>query len=70
MRATRMLMIMAGITPSPAEKAVYREQRRVQRMERAGHRQIQLLDMIARRERGEEGLKPMPLAKAREDAHE
>ena len=62
-----MLMIMAGVLPSPHERALQRAERRMQRLNRVGQQEIMLLDQIARRERGQEGEKPMPFARQDEE---
>lgn len=63
MRNRRILLQMAGLIPTPAEKMMLRYKRRLDRVDRDGKAQLLLVDMIQRREAGEDGLKPMPFAK-------
>jgi hypothetical protein len=56
-------MMMAGVLPSPQERAMNRFERRLMRMQNQGKEQLKLMELIARRERGEDGTKPMPFAK-------
>lgn len=60
------MMMMAGQLPSPYERALQRAERRAARANRIGQEQIRLIEMIARRERGEDGAKPMPFARLHE----
>jgi len=56
-------MQMAGLVPTPQEKAMLRYGRKMARVDREGKAQLLLVDMIQRREKGDEGLRPMPFAK-------
>jgi hypothetical protein len=62
-RNRRILMQMAGLVPTPQEKVLHRYARKLARIDRDGKAQLLLVDMIQRREQGEEGTKPMPFAK-------
>lgn len=70
MRNRRILMQMAGLAPSPLEKIQQRYARKLARLDREGKAQLMLVDMIQRRESGEDGMKPMPLAGVRDDDKE
>jgi hypothetical protein len=63
MRGRRLLLQMAGAVPSPHERALRRVERRQERAERQTQATVLLVEQITRRERGEEGAKPMPLAR-------
>jgi hypothetical protein len=55
--------MMAGVVATPQERALQRYERRMMRAQRIGQQELVLLELIARRERGEDGAKPMPFAK-------
>lgn len=63
MRNRRILLQMAGLQPTPQERVMHRYARKLARADREGKAQLLLVDMIHRREQGEDGLKPMPFAK-------
>jgi hypothetical protein len=67
MRPNRLLRIMAGTAASPYELAMARMTKHLQRINRLHMQEIKLLEMIQRRQRGDEGTPPMPFAKMRED---
>jgi hypothetical protein len=52
------------------EKIQQRYARKLARLDREGKAQLMLVDMIQRRESGEDGMKPMPLAGIRDDNKE
>jgi hypothetical protein len=58
---------MAGIAPTAYDKAINRHTSRVQRANRQMLGELQLLEAVARRQRGEDGVPPMPFAKMRSD---
>ena len=70
MRSIRLLKIMAGEVPTPYEKAERRAARQLRRMNRIGQEELRLIDMISRREKGEDGLKPMPFARTDDGAED
>lgn len=63
-----MLMMMAGMTPTPYERRLEREQRLINRVARDMQQRLTLMEMAQRRERGEDGAKPMPFARDTPDA--
>ncbi len=62
MRPNRLLRQMAGIEQTPAQKAMRRNQRILERRQRAMQAENALVAMISRREQGQEGTPPMPFA--------
>ena len=62
MRGRRLLMMMAGISPTPLERRMEKETRSIIRYARELQAKENLMEMILRRERGEEGARPMPFA--------
>jgi len=58
----RQLRIMAGIEKTGYEKYVDRFNRVVSKINRIGKREIELMDLIQRRQRGDSELKPMPFS--------
>ena len=67
MRPNRLLRQMAGLAPTAYDRNLRRYGMRVQRANQQMLGELQLLDMVARRQRGEEGLPAMPFAKMRGD---
>lgn len=67
MRVNRILRQMAGIAPTAHDRAMRRHINRVSRVNRQMSGEMQLLEMVARRQRGEDGTTPMPFAKMRAD---
>jgi hypothetical protein len=67
MRAQRILRQMAGIDQSPYEKLMKRHKRDIARRRRVLTEEAMLLEMISRRQAGDQGLRPMPLQRMRED---
>jgi len=67
MRPNRLLRQMAGLAPTAYDRNLRRHVTRVVRANRQMLGELQMLDMVARRQRGEEGLPPMPFAKMRGD---
>ncbi len=67
MRANRLLRQMAGVAPTPYDRALKRYVRQMQRTIRQAYGDMQLLDVVARRQRGEDGLPPMPFQQMRTD---
>ncbi len=67
MRVSRILRQMAGISPTAYDKAISRHTNRMQRANRQMLGELQLLEAVARRQRGEEGVPAMPFAKMRSD---
>ena len=67
MRPNRLLRQMAGLSPTPYDRNLRRHITRVERANRQMLGELQMLDMVARRQRGEEGLPAMPFAKMRAD---
>jgi hypothetical protein len=67
MRPHRVLRQMAGIEPTAYDRAMARLTRRAQFVNRLHLQELQLLEMMQRRQRGDEGTPPMPFAKMRED---
>lgn len=63
MRNRRLMMMMAGLIPDAYEQRLNREQRHINRYGKELEQRLQLLTLIQRRERGEEGTKPMPFAR-------
>lgn len=61
MRGNRLLRLMAGDLPSPADRHLAREQRRLARAQVEFNQMMQFVDRIKRREDGAEDLPPMPL---------
>jgi hypothetical protein len=59
-RNRRLLMQMAGVIASPFERQQARQQRKIDRANRDLKRELALIDMIGRREKGDNTLKPMP----------
>jgi type III secretion system FlhB-like substrate exporter len=59
-------MIMAGLIDTPQERIAKRLIRRQQRAQIELQRDMQLVDMIGRREKGGDGMKPMPFARPKE----
>jgi hypothetical protein len=66
-RPNRLLRQMAGLAPTAYDRGLRRYVMRVQRANQQMLGELQLLDMVARRQRGEEGLPAMPFAKMRVD---
>jgi hypothetical protein len=67
MRTTKILRQMAGLTPTPYDKAMARHKRDVDRRVRAISIEMILLEAIERRQRGDEGTAPMPFKTMRAD---
>jgi len=67
MRTSRLLRQMAGIAPTAYDRVLRRRVRQVQRANLQMVGELALLDVVARRQRGEDGLPPMPFAKMRAD---
>jgi hypothetical protein len=67
MRAHRILRQMAGIDQSPYERLMKRHKRDLARRQRVLTEEAMLLEVISRRQAGDQGTKPMPLQKIRED---
>lgn len=63
MRNRRLLMMMAGLMPDPYEQQQNRIMRRINRYAAELQRREQLMVAIQKRERGEEGARPMPFAR-------
>jgi hypothetical protein len=63
MRNRKLLMMMAGLTPDPYERAMQRQQRKINQYARELEERSRLMTAIQRRERGETGTKPMPFAR-------
>ena len=61
----RRLMLMAGLIDTPQERLMKRMARRQQYLNRQMKRDLELIDMIGRREKGDQQLKPMPYAPAK-----
>lgn len=66
MRGRKIMMMMAGLAPTPYERRQQREQRQLQRYARELQDRANLMEMTLRRERGEVDTKPMPFAKGGE----
>jgi len=58
---------MAGLAPTAYDRNLRRYVTRVQRANQQMLGELQLLDMVARRQRGDDGLPAMPFAKMRGD---
>jgi hypothetical protein len=58
---------MAGLVPTSHDKAMKRYETRVERLNRKMLGEVQLIEAVTRRQRGEEGTPPMPFAKMRAD---
>jgi len=67
MRPNRLLRQMAGLSSTAYDRNLRRHVTRVVRANRQMLGELQMLDMVARRQRGEEGLPAMPFAKMRVD---
>jgi hypothetical protein len=67
MRISRAMREMAGLVPTAHDKALKRYETRVERLNRRMLSEVQLIEAITRRQRGEEGTTPMPFAKMRAD---
>jgi hypothetical protein len=67
MRVNRLLRQMAGISPTAYDRSLRRYARQVQRVNSQMQGELQLLDIVARRQRGEDGVPAMPFAKMRSD---
>ncbi len=67
MRVNRLLRQMAGLAPTAYDRNLRRYVTRVQRANQQMLGELQLLDMVARRQRGDDGLPAMPFAKMRGD---
>ena len=65
MSRRRILQQMAGIVRSPLEKQLDRQKRKEEKMTREWKQDLEYVNMIRARERGDEGAKPMPFAKQR-----
>jgi hypothetical protein len=63
MRNRRAMMMMAGLLPEPWEQQANRVQRKLNRYAADLERRAQLITLMQRRERGEDGVKPMPFAR-------
>lgn len=62
MRNRRMLMQMAGLARTSAERRVMREQRKAMRAAAQLEVKVILVDQIRQREQGVAGMKAMPFA--------
>jgi len=67
MNSRRILRQMAGLVPTAHDKAMKRYETRVERLNRKMLGEVQLIEAVTRRQRGEEGTAPMPFAKMRAD---
>jgi len=67
MRPNRILRQMAGLAPTAYDRNLRRYVMRVQRANQQMLGELQLLDMVTRRQRGDNGLPAMPFAKMRGD---
>jgi predicted transcriptional regulator len=67
MRENRILRQMAGLGESPYDKLMKRHKRQIDRRTRVLTEEAMLLEVISRRQAGDQGTKPMPLQKIRED---
>jgi hypothetical protein len=67
MRAHKILRQMAGLDESPYDKLMKRHKRQIDRRARVLNEEAMLLEMISRRQAGDQGLRPMPLQKMRAD---
>ena len=67
MRSNRILRQMAGVAPTAYDRVMRRHVRKLQREVRQNFSDLALLDVVARRQRGEDGLPPMPFQKMRDD---
>ena len=61
-RIPKPLRIMAGLIKTDYEKYLGRLSRSVERLNQVSKREIELLDLIQRRQRGDSELKPMPFS--------
>jgi len=66
MRINRQLMVMAGVMPTPLDRAIRRQQRALQKERRLIAKEAMLVEMISRREKGESGASPMPYQQMKE----
>jgi len=66
-RPNRLLRQMAGLSPTAYDRNLRRHITRIERANRQMLGELQMLDIVARRQRGEEGLPAMPFAKMRAD---
>jgi hypothetical protein len=67
MRAHKILRQLAGLDESPYEKLMKRHNREIARRRRVLLEEATLLEVISRRQAGDQGTKPMPFARIRTD---
>lgn len=65
MRSTRILKMMAGLTLNPQERMLARAERKLNRQSRRMAVNQRLVELIERRQNGDDGTRPMPLMRNR-----